>query len=312
MTFTAALRRRPAAAEPIGVARLLGSKRRAYFFLLPAVLFFVVFIAFPIFSVLQASVAVHDTASRGTGPLANFSAVLHDPVFWTACKNMLLWGVLTITIQMVVGGTLAYLIETYAQRSKAVLRTAFLVPLVTSASVIAIVWEQIYAPQYGPLQDILGHLGITMSNSLLGGASTAIYAVIIINIWEYTGFSMLLYIVGLHRVPREIKDAAMVDGITGRRYITRILVPLLSPVTKSLVMLGIIGTLQTFPLVYLTTEGGPDHASEIFGTQIFRTGFILNQTGYASALSVVTLLIAFCATVMQISVFGARLTVTGR
>lgn len=104
----------------------------------------------------------------------------------------------------------------------------------------------------------------------------------------------------------------MVDGVTGRKYITRILVPLLSPVTKSLILLGVIGTLQTFPLVYLTTAGGPDHASEIFGTQIFRTGFILDQTGYASALSVITLLIAFGATIMQIGVFGTRLTVTGR
>jgi raffinose/stachyose/melibiose transport system permease protein len=306
------MRRRLARPQEPGAARLLGNKRRAYLFLAPAVAFFVVFIGFPIFSVLQASFAVHDTASRGTGPLANFSAVVHDPVFWTACKNMLLWGVLTITIQMVVGGTLAYLIETYARRSKAILRTAFLVPLVTSASVIAIVWEQIYAPEYGPLQDILGHLGINMSDSLLGGASTAIYAVIIINIWEFTGFSMLLYIVGLHRVPGEIKDAARVDGVSGRRYVTRILIPMLSPVTKSLVMLGIIGTLQTFPLVYLTTAGGPDHASEIFGTQIFRTGFILDQNGYAAALSVVTLLIAFGATVLQMGAFGTRLTVTGR
>lgn len=169
MSTVGVMRHRPAPVRPQGVAWLLGSKRRAYLFLLPAVLFFAVFIGFPIFSVLQASISVHDTASRGTGLLANFSAVLHDPVFWTAAKNMLLWGVLTITIQMVVGGTLAYFIETYAARSKAVLRTAFLVPLVTSASVIAIVWEQIYAPQYGPLQDVLGHLGITMSNSLLGG-----------------------------------------------------------------------------------------------------------------------------------------------
>jgi raffinose/stachyose/melibiose transport system permease protein len=118
--------------------------------------------------------------------------------------------------------------------------------------------------------------------------------------------------VGLHRVPGEIKDAARVDGVSGRRYVTRILIPMLSPVTKSLVMLGIIGTLQTFPLVYLTTAGGPDHASEIFGTQIFRTGFILDQNGYAAALSVVTLLIAFGATVLQMGAFGTRLTVTGR
>ena len=311
MSATGVARRRPALAGQPGVARLLGSKRRAYLFLIPAVLFFVVFIGFPIFSVLQASIAVHDTASRGTGPLANFSAVLHDPVFWTAARNMLLWGVLTIVIQMVVGGTLAYLIETYAGRSKAVLRTAFLVPLVTSASVIAIVWEQIYAPNYGPLQDVLGHLGITMSNSLLGGAFTAIYAVIIINIWEYTGFSMLLYIVGLHRVPCEIKDAAMVDGMTGRRT---------SPGSAAAALPGDQepGHAGHHRDAADLPAGVPDHRGRTgsrqrdFRHQTSGTGFILDQTGYASALSVITLLIAFGATVMQIGVFGARLTVTGR
>jgi ABC-type sugar transport system permease subunit len=289
---------------------LLRPSWRRYLYLVPAVGFFAVFVAWPIISVVQASLTIHDQGG-GVGFLANFRTVLNDPVFWTATRNMAYWAVITVTVQMVVGFTLAYLIETYAQRSKAILRTAFLVPLVTSASVIAIVWSQIYSPDYGPLQHALSKIGVNLDISLLGSPHTAIFAIIAINVWEFTGFSMLMYIVGLNRIPSELTEAARVDGATGFRLTRSVLVPLLAPITKSLVMLGIIGALQTFPLVYLTTSGGPNHASEIYGTQIFRTGFLLNQNGYASALAVLTLVIALLATTVQVGVFGTRLTVGG-
>ncbi|WP_020575248.1 carbohydrate ABC transporter permease [Actinopolymorpha alba] len=293
-------------------ATLLGSRRAGYLFLAPAILFFVVFIGYPIVSVLTASLSVRDDASAGTGPLANFQAVVTDPVFWTAGRNMLAWAILTIGIQTVVGGTLAYFIEKHAKRSKSFLRTAFLVPLVTSASVIAIVWSQMYAPGYGPLQGLLDSVGIHLSTNLLADPRTAIYAIIVVNIWEFTGFSMLLYIVGINRIPRETMEAAEIDGARGWQLARHIVIPMISPVTKSLVMLGIIGTLQTFPLVYLMTSGGPNHASEIFGTQIFRTSFLLDQNGYASALSVTTLLIAFVLTATQMKLLGTRMSVGGQ
>jgi multiple sugar transport system permease protein/raffinose/stachyose/melibiose transport system permease protein len=295
-----------------GARSLLGKDWQHLLFLAPAVLFFIGFVAYPIVSVIGLSITARDVASVGTGPLANYTAVLTDPVFWTATRNMVVWAVVTIFVQMVVGGLLAYLINKYARRSAALLRTAFLIPMVTSASVIAIVWQQIYAPSYGPLENILARVGINFHTSLLGGASTAILAVIVINIWEYTGFSMLLYVVGLHRIPSEILDAAYVDGASGWRLARRILIPLLSPTTKSLLLLGIIGTLQTFALVYLTTSGGPNHASEVFGTQIFRADFLLNETGYAAALSVITLAIALFATVLQLRVLRSGLVPTAR
>ena len=146
---------------------------------------------------------------------------------------------------------------------------------------------------------------------MLGDPRTAIYAVIIINIWMYTGFSMLLYIVGLHRIPSEIMDAAKADGATGWRLARHVLVPMLAPTTKSLLLLGIIGTLQTFALVYLTTGGGPAHFSEVLGTHIFRTNFFLDQSGFAAALSVITLVIAFVATIVQIRFLRSGLGPTG-
>ena len=290
-----------------GAPRFMELRRHHYLYLLPAVALFAVFVVYPVFDVVRTSITLHDTASHGTGLFANFLSVLSDGVFWIAARNMLYWAALTILVQMLVGGVLAYLIETYTDRSRAWFRTVFFIPVVTSVSVIAIVWSQIYAPEYGPLQWLLAKFGFHLTYSVLGSPNTAIFGCIAVNIWEFTGFSMLLYIVGLHRIPTEVLDAAKIDGSTGWSLARHVLAPMLSGVTKSLLLLGIIGTLQTFPLVYLMTSGGPNQSSQIFGTYIFQKAFIEDQNGYASALSVIVLVIAFVATALQVRLLKSNI-----
>jgi raffinose/stachyose/melibiose transport system permease protein len=290
-----------------GAPRFMELRRHHYLYLLPAVVLFAVFVVYPVVEVVRTSVTLHDTASHGTGLFANFLSVLTDGVFWIAARNMLYWAALTIFVQMIIGGVLAYLIETYTRRSRSWFRTVFFVPVVTSVSVIAIVWSQIYAPEYGPLQWLLAKFGFHLTYSVLGSPNTAIFGCIAVNIWEFTGFSMLLYIVGLHRIPTEVLDAAKIDGSTGWSLARRVLAPMLSGVTKSLLLLGIIGTLQTFPLVYLMTSGGPNQSSQIFGTYIFQKAFIEDQNGYASALSVIVLVIAFVSTALQVRLLKSNI-----
>ena len=165
-----------------------------------------------------------------------------------------------------------------------------------------------YAPYYGIIQQYAKVVGIQLTTSPLGDPNLVIYALIVVNIWQWTGFSMIMYVAGLSNIPSELWDAARIDGAHGWQLATRIIVPLLSPVTRSLLLLGVIGTLQTFPIVHLMTDGGPDHASEIFGTYIFKQGFVIGDMGYASALSTLVLIIALVLSVIQILAFGARLS----
>ncbi len=123
---------------------------------------------------------------------------------------------------------------------------------------------------------------------------------------------MLMYIAGLTNLPREILEAARVDGAKGLRLAVSVIIPMLSNVTKSLLLLGIIGTLQTFPVVFLMTNGGPNHASEIFGTYIFKQSFVLGDLGIGAALSVIVLVIAFVLSVLQIMFLGSQLGTGGR
>jgi multiple sugar transport system permease protein/raffinose/stachyose/melibiose transport system permease protein len=178
--------------------------------------------------------------------------------------------------------------------------------VVTSVSVVCLVWVQIYAPYYGIAQEYLRHLGITFSGSLIGDSTFAIYALIVVNIWQWTGFSMLLYIAGIANLPEEVLDAAKIDGAAGWRLAKDVVVPMLAPATKSLLLLGVIGTLQTFPIVHLMTGGGPNHASEVFGTAIFKESFVLGNTGMGATPSVIVLAIALGLTIAQLVFLGTR------
>ncbi|MBV9392394.1 MAG: sugar ABC transporter permease, partial [Verrucomicrobia bacterium] len=150
-------------------------KRRAqsrtfyYVYVLPAVLMFVVFVAYPILWVISESLhgtgSAHATAFVG---LDRYRHLFRDPVFWRVLVNMFLWGLITIPIQMVFGGTIAYLIERYTARSKTFFRVTFFLPVVTSVSVVSIVWSQMYAPYYGIIQHYAKVVGIQLTTSPLG------------------------------------------------------------------------------------------------------------------------------------------------
>ena len=285
------------------------NSRSLYLFALPATLLFAVFIAYPILWVAGQSLWTGTgSGTRSFIGLANYRAVLSDPIFWIVVRNMVLWGAITIPVQMLIGGLLAYFIERHTHRLRGFFRTMYFLPVVTSVSVISLVWVQIYAPYYGIAQEYLRHVGITMVSSPIAEPRTAIYALMLVNVWQWTGFSMLMYIAGLANLPGEVLDAARVDGATGWRLAVNIVVPMLAPATKSLLLLGIIGTLQTFPIVHLMTGGGPNHASEVFGTQIFKQSFVLGDTGGGATLSVIVLVVALVLSLVQIAFLGARVT----
>lgn len=301
-----------------GAARPRGNLRRGqltawlsrtypYLFMIPAVVSFVVFILYPIVWVVVTSLfsqSLHgETYFAG---FSNYAELIADPVFWNILRNMFLWALITIPAQMIIGGLIAYGIEEFLVRSQGFFRSLYFIPVVTSVAVISIIWSQLYAPYYGLLQQGFKNIGINFQTNMLGTPDTAIFALIIVNVWEWTGFSMLMYIPAIDSIPFEVFDSSRIDGASGLRLLWNIVVPMVSPVTKALLLLGIIGTLQTFPLVYLMTNGGPNHATEIFGTYIFKEGFALARIGYAAALSVSVLVLALVLTALQIRFLGSR------
>lgn len=282
------------------------SKISGYLFITPAIIFFFVFIAYPVLFISYSSLFNWSTLSnmKFVG-LGNYVKLFNDEVFRITLRNSLYWILITVSVQMVLGFLLAYSIEEHLTRFKSFFRTLFFIPVVTSVVVIAILFKNMFSPYQGLITNVIYSMGVKGPLDWLGNVNAAIFAVIAVNIWEWTGWSMLLYVAGLSQISEEIKEAAEIDGANGYKKIIYIFIPQLASVHKSLIMLGIIGSLQTFALVYSMTSGGPNSASEMPGTYIFRMGFKVQQMGYASAISVIILCIALFFTVFQVLVFGS-------
>lgn len=264
--------------------------------MLPGLAIFAVFIAYPITANIFASLL----GARGEVSLANYQQAAHDPVFWTALRNSGVWVVACVLAEGAIGFALALAIELYVPRGKVVFRTLLFLPMVITPSVIALVFSTIYAPGYGLLFGVFDAFGLAGSfPAILGDPSTATAGVIAVNVWQWCGFFVLMYCVGLAQIDRELLAAAAIDGAAGFARIRYVIWPLLWPTTTSLVVLGTIEALQQFPLIFLMTEGGPADSTQTLATYIFQTAFVLNQTHYASAVAVVLFVLALALIVLQ-------------
>ncbi len=283
-------------------------EREGLIFIVPALLLFFAFILYPAFYIFYAGMLDWDGLNPGRFVFfENYKRMFtSDRPFWLAMRNSLYWAPLTIGPQMVLGFAIAFLLE-MRMPFKTLFRMIFYVPAIISPVVIGIVWQRIYNPFGGLLSDIGFSTGMNfLSTPFLADTDIAIFAVIAVNVWQWMGFSMLLYIAGMQGISAEVLEAARLEGLTVRQTAMYVVWPMLKHVHLTLVLLGIIGTLQTFPLIFIMTSGGPNHATEMLPNYIFQQGFILQNMGYASALSVVLLLLALGLSVFQVNVLGAR------
>ncbi len=281
------------------------------FFMAPAMILFVVFVLYPIFYIFDASLydwdGINDALYVG---LQNYIDMFTDDrAFALAIRNSFYWTFLTIFPQMFLGFILASLL-TSGLPFQNVFRIIFFMPAIISPVVLGIIWQRIYAPFGGLLADVAWETGARfLMQPYLSDPKIAIFSTIAVNVWQWTGFSMLMYVAGLQGLPGEVLSAAEVDGAGSLQRIRYIVLPMLRHVHLTLILLGVIGTLQTFALVFMLTRGGPNHATEMLPTYIFQKAFTLQSMGYASAVAVVLLLIALSASIFQVRVLGARFTI---
>ena len=207
-------------------------------------------------------------------------------------KNSILWILVTVPVQAILGFFLAYAIEERIRSKKAdgksfsrtFYRTLFFIPVVTSVTVVAIMFSKIFQPYQG----IIGHylstwFGMSPTINVLGNQKVALWGIMLANIWEWTGWSMIMYIGGISQIPDDIKEAVRIDGANTWQEIRYVFIPGLVSVHKSLLMLGIIGSLQTYALIGVMTGGGPNHISEVPATLMYNNLFRKGLYGYGSA-----------------------------
>ena len=262
-------------------------------FLLPALVLYVVFVLFPILQAVRFSLFKWNGLTPLTDfvGLANYERALADPVFLGAISHNFLIIALSLIIQIPFALGLA-LVLNRRFRGRAVLRLLFFVPYVISEVITGIVWQLLLQPA-GPVDGAMTAAGLgDLYQPWLADPSTVLLALFVIISWKYFGFHMILLLAGLQAIPRDLEEAAAVDGATRGQAIRYVTLPLLGPTLRVSVFLSMIGALQLFDMVWVMTGGGPLNVSTTMAVNMFKTGFKSQQMGYGSALAVMLFLCA--------------------
>ncbi len=262
-------------------------------------------ILFAIVAPITLSVYFSFTSWSGFGAvkqigLANFQKILfHDPIFWRSLLNALLLAAVTLGIQNPVAFFVAALLTRIPQKRSRPFRTIFFIPAVLSLVVVTKLWVNIFSPTYGLLNKALTAVGLKiLAAPWLTDVHTAIWSVIFIVIWQGFGWALLFYFSGLMTVPRELEEAAMIDGAAGLSLYGRIVIPYLLPVIQAVAVIGIISCLKQMEIVYLSTNGAPGDTTQFLANYVYIKAFPYSQYGYGNALSVLFVIIAVALTVV--------------
>ncbi len=269
-------------------------------FLLPALAVYAVFLIYPIVQsgVLSFSSWAGPGRPKTSVGFGNYAELLQDPIFWLSLRNTGALLLVSVFLQLPVGLGLA-LIVTSARRARRFWRAVYFLPTLMSTVAVAILWRFVYSPEYGIINGFLRWVGLdSWTQGWLGQTSTALWAVIAANLWQWAPFYMIIYIAAILGIDREIYEAAEMDGATPFQQFRFITLPLLVPVLITTSILSLAGSIKAFDLVYIMTLGGPSNSTELLATYMFRQGFRNYRLGYASAVAMVMFAITFVITVI--------------
>ena len=268
------------------------SHRAAWGFLAPFGLFYLAFILGPLVYQFVSSFFSTSLVRPGIGSpvgLDNYVEVLTSSLFWIAVRNTVVFTLLTTVPLVLLGLAMAILVNRMT-RAQWLYRLAFFTPYVLPSATMAVIWYFLYSPGLGLIDSVLSAFGVE-SAALLGNPSTALAAVAFATVWWTLGFNFVLYLAGLQEIPREIYEAASLDGASDWQQIRLITVPMLGRTTTLVVVLQIIASLKVFDQIFIMTQGGPGTASIPVLEYVYNTGFTDYRVGAASAASMVFFLL---------------------
>ncbi|WP_404841395.1 carbohydrate ABC transporter permease [Bacillus velezensis] len=277
-----------------------------YLFLAPA-LVFLLFVYNPIienvfFSLFEWSSFQPEKTFIG---LKNYIDLFHDPVFFTALRNNVLYAVISLICQVGGGLILAAVLEDRLVRKwSPFFRTVFFLPVVISMTVIALLFDFIYNPEIGLLNQLLEAVGLDeLTRAWLGDENTAMLSVIFVSQWQSVGYIAMLYIVSIQSIPAELYESAQLDGAGKIQQFFHITVPQTKEMSFVAVVMTLTGAFTVFNEPYILTGGGPGNASEVLSTFLYKSAFTKDMMGYASAIATVVLLLTLALSLIQMKFF---------
>lgn len=281
------------------------AKLRPYLFIAPLVILSGFFIYYCIGFTVATSFTDWDGISSEMNfiGIKNFAKLLAPgSVFWTALLNNVVFMVVTVLIQAGLGLLIAVILRERLPGSN-LFKAIFFMPIAMAPVIIAAIFRIIMDPNVGAINEALRFLHLDfLAQSWLGNPDIALFSICAINIFEWMGFSMIIYYAGLMSIPEDIYEAAKIDGCGFWNTLFRITIPNLSGTTNTLILLGIVGSLKTFDIVIQTTGGGPGRSTEFLNTYLYKVGIQQFNGGLSAAIGVMILIIAVVLSLIQLAV----------
>lgn len=278
-----------------------------YLFLLPALAIMVVFMYLPILENFYYSLFRWSSIDPRLFYVGfdNYKRILNDPIVAISLRNNVLYAVISVFFQVFIALVLAAILESGIIRPRwgTMFRNILFLPSVLAVTVVGLTWQLIYRPDTGLLNQLLEAIGLSsLKTAWLGNEKTAIYAIIAVSQWQWVGYVMILFIVAIQAIPEELYEAARIDGANRTQQFFRITVPLVRETTLVWITITVIGAFKVFDIVWVMTAGGPNHASEVLGTYLYRVGFRNDEMGYAAAIASLLFIITFLLTFLQLRI----------
>lgn len=265
-----------------------------YVFILPALIGTLIFIIIPIFCSFGLSFTKWDLLNpiEFVG-LDNYKAIFTEPVLVKILINTFVYAVATTFFGVLIPLVLAYILNNKIRGSE-FFKTAYFLPFITPMIVIGIIWEWIFDPNIGILNQLLN-----LHINWLYDTNFAMPALIIVSVWKLIGYNMILFLTGLSTINQELLEASKIDGANAYNTFKNITIPLLSPTIFFVTIITAITSFQVFDLIYVMTQGGPLDSTNVLVYAIYKNAFEYFNVGKASALAYVLFAIIFILTLIQ-------------
>lgn len=280
----------------------------ALLFVIPAIVILGIFVYYPLVQNITnsfQSFTLSSVTKEWVG-LENYRHLLTDKNILISLKNNVLYAIISIIIQVGFGLVLAAVLEDIAFHKVApIFRSVYFLPTVISMTVVCLLFEFIYNPQMGLLNSFLEAIGLDgLTKVWLGSKKTAMYAVIAVSQWQSTGYVTMLFIVAIQKIPKDLYEAAEVDGAGKIQRFISITVPQVRQMFFVTMILTVVGAFTVFNEPYIMTGGGPGTATMVLSLHMYQTGFVKNDMGYASAIAMLIFMITAFLSSVQFMSFG--------
>ncbi|WP_404350374.1 sugar ABC transporter permease [Sutcliffiella horikoshii] len=280
-----------------------------YLFFVPGLIFYSIFFILPTISAVFYSFTDWDglTTNFNFVGFENYTnLVTNDSIFIKAMTNNLKFMLFVVVFQTLFSLVFAVLLVKNT-KTNIFLRALYFFPTILSSVSVAFIWSYMYDPNLGIINNLFTSVGLDMlANNWLGDQNIAIYSIAFVQVWFHTGQMLIIFVAGLQAIPEDLYEVAKIEGASRWQTFSKVTWPLIAPAATIVVAYTTIQSFKAFDLIYAMTRGGPNYATEILATHIYTTAFRSFKFGYASAESVIFMLVIALITFLQFRVLRAN------